>query len=212
MLALPDSPTAALLLADWLELQAILSPDGNSSRGDLESALRPLSAFAGNNDDAVEQKINEVFIEVESRSRAAGRAYPFTLDYRRNGVIELKAQWTDFPAYTFCLCLSYFGWDTHATKEIDPPKLFEHVSCLAAKQYLHGEVIGFGSPRKQLPSSFASAVENARVSGPMPPAIARAMAAALHQLLSLCSTVMTIFPLASPFSRYRKASGTLLSG
>ena len=119
MLALPDWPTAALLLADWLELQAILSPDGNSSRGDLESALRPLSAFAGDNDDAVEQKIKEVFIEVESRSRAAGRAYPFTLNYRRNGVIELKAQWTAFPAYTFCLCLSYFGWDTHATKEIE---------------------------------------------------------------------------------------------
>lgn len=159
MLVLPDSPTAALPLADWLELQAILSPDGNSSRGDLESALRSLSAFEGNNNDAVEQKIMEVFNEVESRSRAADRAYPFTLDYGRNGVIELKSQWTDFPAYTFCLCLSYFGWDPHATRDINPPKLFEHVSCLAARQYLHGEAIGFGSPRKQLPSSFASAVE-----------------------------------------------------
>ena len=159
MLPFPDSPTAPLLLADWLELQALLSPDRNSRRGALESALRPLSAFGTDNDEAVEKKILEVFYEIELRSKAAGKAYPFSLDYRRFGVIEMKSEWEDYSAYVFCLCLSYFGWDINSAKAMNPPKLFEQLSCLAAKRYLQGEAVGFGAPRTQLPSSFASAID-----------------------------------------------------
>jgi len=118
-----------------------------------------LSAFDDNNDEAVEEKILEVFYEIELRSKAADTAYPFTLDYRRFGVIELRSEWVNYSAYTFCLCLSYFGWDIRSTKTINAPKLFEQISCLAAQHYLHGEAVGFGAPRTELPSGFASAID-----------------------------------------------------
>ncbi|OGO43817.1 MAG: hypothetical protein A2Z04_02155 [Chloroflexi bacterium RBG_16_57_9] len=94
----------------------------------------------------------EAFEEVEQRKKAAGEAYPFELNYR--GVLQLKSSWEDFPVYSFCLGLSYFG----LTETNIAPKLFEQVSCQAAKGYLKGNVIGFGWPRKELPSSFPGAI------------------------------------------------------
>jgi len=152
MLGLPaDDPTDALRLADWLEVLAILSKDRNSSQGDLERAFRRAALAEYSDDDSVERKLLEVFNELEERASAAGPAYPFDVIY---GVLQLRSTWEDFPAYVFCLFLSYFNLKetSHA------PKLFERVSCLAAKGYLSGKVVGFGWPRSDLPSSFADAV------------------------------------------------------
>ena len=155
MLELPDSPTDPLLLADWLELQALISPDGNSSRGDLESALRVAALFEPDDDERLEQQTLEVFSELEQRIGAAKEAYPFTIDY---GVLQTKPDWELIPAYVFCLCLSYFGWTISSTSTINPRKLFEQISCTAAKGYLQGEAVGFGAPRTELPSSFPEAI------------------------------------------------------
>lgn len=153
MLELPaDEPTGTLRLADWLELSAIISPDHNTSRGDLESVLRRSSFAELHDGSAIEEKIIEVFDELDQRSKATLEAYPFELSYR--GVLQLKSDnWQNFPAYIFCLCLSYFGTDHN-----EPRRLFEQVSCLAAKSYLQGSVVGFGFPRTELPSSFSDAV------------------------------------------------------
>lgn len=155
MLELPNDLTDPLKLADWLELYALSSPDRNSSQGDLESELRRAALFELADDTAIELKTMEVFDELEQRVNAAKEAYPFDLDYR--GILQLKStSWEDFPAYTFCLCLSYFG--LRETRLV--PKLFEQVSCLAAKGYLQGDVIEFGWPRREeeLPSSFTDAI------------------------------------------------------
>lgn len=153
MLELPaNDPTGTLRLADWLELSAIISPDYNTSRGDLESVLRRYSFAELHDSVAIEEKIIEVFDELDQRSKAALEAYPFELSYR--GVLQLKSDnWQNFPVYIFCLCLSYFGTDHN-----EPRKLFEQVSCLAAKSYLQGSAVGFGFPRTELPSSFPEAV------------------------------------------------------
>ena len=154
MLDLPfDDLTDPLKLADWLELYALLSPDRNSSRGDLESVLRMASLFELDDDEKVELKILEVFQELEQRTEAAREAYPFGLDYR--GVLRLRSSnWEEFPVYIFCLCLSY-----RPLRETRVgPKLFERISCLAAQHYLQGQSIGFGAPREELPSPFADAV------------------------------------------------------
>lgn len=153
MLELPvDEPTDTLRLADWLELSAILSPDHNTSRGDLESVLRRYSFAELYNSVAIEEKIIGVFDELDQRLNASLEAYPYELSNR--GVLQLKSDnWQNFPAYIFCLCLSYFGTDHN-----EPRKLFEHVSCLAAKSYLQGSAVGFGFPRTELPSSFPEAV------------------------------------------------------
>jgi len=152
MLGLPtDDPTDPLRLADWLEIVAVLSRDGNSSQGDLERAFRRAALAEYGDDESVERKLLDVFNELERRAQAAGAAYPFDIGY---GVIQLRSRWEDFPAYVFCLCLSYF--DLTATGHA--PKLFEQVSCLAAKGYLEGDAVGFGWPRSDLPTSFAEAV------------------------------------------------------
>jgi hypothetical protein len=153
----PDLPyddlTDPLRLADWLELYAMASPDSNSSRGDLDSALHTASHSELGSDAEIEQKILEVFGEFEQRAKAAREAYPFDIDFR--GILRLKAGgWEAFPVYTFCLCLSYYP-----LRETQiGPRIFEQVSCLAARGYLRGRAVGFGSPRVALPSSFADAV------------------------------------------------------
>jgi hypothetical protein len=93
----------------------------------------------------------DVFNELEQRESAAAHAYPFDIE---SGVLRLKSAWTNYPAYVFCLFLSYFG----LSETRIAPKLFESVSCQAAKRYLNGYAVGFGSPRTELPSNFPSAV------------------------------------------------------
>ena len=155
MLELPDSPTDTLRLADWLEIYALLSPDGNSSRGDLESALRVAALYEIDDDEDIELKCLEVFDELEQRLKASGEAYPFDLDY---SVLQVKSSWEDFPAYIFCLCLSYFGWTARKNEAINPRKLFEKLSCLAAKRFLQGNAVDFGPPREKLPTPFPEAI------------------------------------------------------
>jgi len=152
MLDLPfDDLTDPLRLADWLELYALLSPDRNSSRGDLESALRTASLLELDDDEKIEQKSLEVFEELEQRKKAAREGYPYDLDY---GIIRLRSGWENFPIYVFCLCLSYF----RLSETNKAPKLFEKASCLAAKGYLQGDAIEFGWPRGELPPLFPDAV------------------------------------------------------
>jgi len=152
MLELPtNDPTNPIKLADWLEIISILSPDCDASRGNLESALR-IASFDGIIDsDDIERKVLDVFNELEQRESAAAHAYPFNIE---SGVLRLKSAWTNYPAYVFCLFLSYFG----LSETRIAPKLFESISCQAAKRYINGYAVGFGFPRTQLPSSFSNAV------------------------------------------------------
>ncbi len=150
MLKLPDDSTSAIRLADWLELTAMLSGDGDSSIGDLERSLRRAASDETDTDNAIELRIMAAHEEIEQRLRAAGKAYPFDIDY---GTVQVKTNWEDFPAYVFCLCLSYFGSPIQ-----EPRKLFEQVARAAAKEYLQGDAIDFGFPRSNFPRSFSDAV------------------------------------------------------
>ena len=152
MLELPtNDPTNSIKLADWLELYAMISGDNDSSRGDLEGALRVASYAEISDNEAVEGKILEVFYELEQRENSAGIGYPFQLD---GGLLRLKSSWKDYPVYSFCLSLSYFG----LTNTQNGPTLFEQISCYAAKKYLNGDAVAFGFPRTELPNSFPEAV------------------------------------------------------
>ncbi len=151
MFRLPDDPTDPLKLADWLELDAILADDHTSSRGDLERALRRAALVELSDDEAIERMTLETFEELDQRVKAAEDAYPFSLD---NGTLKVKSKWVNYPAYTFCLCLSHI----ELQQDHRAPRLFEKLSCLAAKGYLRGEALGFGSPRTELPASFPDAV------------------------------------------------------
>ena len=154
MIPLPESPTDRLKLADWLEIYALISPDKNSSRGDLESVLRTASLLEG--EDAIEKKCLEVFREIEDRKKAAGHGYPFRLE----GSVLRTSDWTEYPAYVFCLCLSYFGCNESQGSKSFPRRWFEHIARDAAQHYIGGEAVRFGSPRlkAELPTKFEGAI------------------------------------------------------
>lgn len=143
--------------ADWLELSATLSADGNSSRGDLEGALR-LSAYF-DSQQAIENRCNDVFLELADRSSSAGAAYPFSVNA---SLLDAKGEVKDYLAYFFCLCLSYAGWSKKKGQGQAAARMFEELSCIAAQSYVGGETARFASPRRGgisgLPKSFKQAI------------------------------------------------------
>lgn len=157
MFSLPDTPTDAVKLADWLELWALISADSNASRGDLERALHAASLAELPTDEAVEEKTISVLAEVRDRENAAGDSYPFKLD---GNLVSLNPEWEKCPSYVFCLCLSYFGCKEKKGSKSFPRRWFEHISRDAVKKYIGGNGLRFGSPRAkgELPAKFNKAV------------------------------------------------------
>jgi hypothetical protein len=141
---LPDTPTDVIKLADWIEIYALISADGNSSRGDLERALKRASVFQsaqGDESKDIDECLLQVFLELEERSKSAGDAYPFEIS---GGTLKLRSHPRNFPAYIFCLALSYFKWKAIKGARVNPWKLFEELSCRAAGHYMQGDVFWFG--------------------------------------------------------------------
>lgn len=169
MPSLPAEAKNPLRLADWLEIVALTAPDRNSSRGDLERAIRRAGLFDGQGEDAINSICLLVFSELERRSLASPKAYPFTI---KASLLQLKKDWRRFPGYVFCLCLSYFGLEKptgkkgkkgkakKAPKKSHPERLFEHLSREAARAYLGGGAVRLAFPRdvKELPKSFGEAI------------------------------------------------------
>lgn len=145
-LPLPSEPTNELMLADWAEVLALISADENSSKGDLESALRTASVLEAKGDVAIEEKCLQVFSELEQRSVSAEKSYPFTIE---GSTLNVKPNRTQYAAYTFCLLLSYFRWKSQRHKEVglNPWLLFEELCSIAAKNYVAGRAINFGTSR-----------------------------------------------------------------
>ena len=144
---LPETPTDVIKLADWLEIYALISADGNSSRGDLERALRRASLFqSARNDEsnAIEEVLLQVFLELEERAASTGDAYPFEI---AGGTLRVRGRAEAFAPYIFCLVLSYVKWSPKKGAIVDPWKLFEELSCRAAGHYMRGDVFWFAGRR-----------------------------------------------------------------
>jgi hypothetical protein len=160
MLPLPDSSTDHLALADWLELVALLSDDLNGSTGDLESALGRGSLLDPEGAGALDRKVLDVFSELELRATAAGPGYPFSVT---GPVLQALPNWRDRSSYVFCLCLSYpaFRWKRPRGSPYFPPRLFEALCVEAARHWVGGCAIRFGSPRvpQDLPASLHKALD-----------------------------------------------------
>lgn len=151
MLRFPEEHLNAIRLADWLELRAVESADHNSSINELSSPLRIIGVSDG------EQVMIETLREIEQRVSIAGASYPFRL---RAGVMYLKPNSSRYAAYLFCLGLSYFGWTARRYAVINPWYLFEDLACIAAQQYLQGEVFSFGARSHKSNRSFRTAIQN----------------------------------------------------
>lgn len=166
MLELPSEIKNPIKLADWMELLALILPDGNMSYGDLSSTLRRTGAYELNEenpessgylqDERIDEMCGEVFDELNRRAKSAGHGYPFLV---KRSVLELKpdSTWEDYVAYVFCLCLSYFG-SVDEGKVYFPRRLFETLSKFAAGRFIDGEAVKLSPPRDELPTSFKEAI------------------------------------------------------
>lgn len=175
-LSVPAATSAPGDLADWLECQALVSADRNSSIQDLASALRRTGSGEeiederqiDDADDAVQDRggetiepiASDAFEEIEDRAIACGDAYPFEV---LEGALQ-GARSTPGSLYIFLLLLSIFGKDA-GPKEINIPQLFEEIAELAIAHTLGGKkndvrTIQFGFPRRIAPAGFKAAVDD----------------------------------------------------
>ncbi len=152
MLRAPTRPTDPLQLADWIELRSLIAPDRNASRMELQSLLR-ISAIVS--EEEQERLILATFAELSRRAAASREAYPFSVE---GSLVRLRSQrWQDYPAYVFCLLVSYVG--ARKWGKLDATRLFEEIAGLALSRYVDGQAEQFGFPRPTLPKSFLAAVE-----------------------------------------------------
>lgn len=146
---LPSELADPIVLADWLELVAISSDDGNSSHGDLERGLNRLGI------EDRDSLARDAMQELNLRLNSTGDSYPFTFS---GTLLSVRRNWKKFTPYIFCLLLSYCDDKKKQVPGFKHTVMFEQLSCLAAKNYIGGEVLRFGTPRKEMPSSFREAL------------------------------------------------------
>ncbi|MBI3986597.1 MAG: hypothetical protein HY343_06740 [Lentisphaerae bacterium] len=146
---LPSDVADPIVLTDWLELLALTVDDGNASHGDLQRALNRLGV------DGFDTICTDCMRELHRRVAATRENYPFTFS---GTLLKSKGDWRDFTPYVFCLLLSYCDEKMKKIKGFQHEIMFEQLSCLAARNYIGGDALRFGSPRKELPSGFLEAL------------------------------------------------------
>lgn len=173
-IAVPEASANPDEHADWLELNALWSDDGNSSIEDLaRSITRSGTADAVREEDdgyAYEDRGIEIahvvaedaFILLEERFLACGGeagGYAFELGER---YIKVRVH-GDKSVYTFLLLLSKFGKDS-GPRGADGAKIFERICSKAAESYFGGretaaKSVVFGFPRRGFPRGFPAALD-----------------------------------------------------
>jgi hypothetical protein len=166
MIAAPSATDATEHAADWMELDALCSPDQQSSVASFAKLIRrtgSTDAIEGTRADAgseLSQRIAEdMFAEIENRKRACGHnRYPFEVE---QGHVKLKGDPTVSP-YVMLLLMSV----TKPTAGHDgSAALFEHLCTHATLGYLGGAANGatairFGSPRKAPLAKLSQALDD----------------------------------------------------
>lgn len=161
-------------LADWFELQAILSSRRLSSAGDLTNILDIADDGPNHHDltdpvtgEPLDQEILEesrsglfdaAFAELEYRAKCLGDSYPFEVD---SSALLLRADFQEGElhfgqvAYTFCLVTTAIrekrlsGLDCLQVEILQLPLHFQVCACVAAGGYFGGAVCSFGFPRAE---------------------------------------------------------------
>ena len=166
---LPNMADPPEVQADWLEWMALNEVTSFVSWTSYQGSLRKggsvdaLDEDEREEDDLIEDLINEVDGELNSRRRACGGKtglYPY--DTTHDG-IAYSPKANDLT-YRFLLLLSMFGKDAGPAGS-NPERLFEELCSLALHEYLGGVTTGldravFGFPRRLLPKHFPNAVDD----------------------------------------------------
>ena len=164
LLKFPENTNNSLDCADWMELAALVSPEGRCSIAAVERNLKRLSAYDASTtmqqNSKVESACGEILGEVKRRALAADSAYPFAVE--STGILT-RGDVRKFAPYVFCLCLSWFGWQQRRGNKTFPRRMFEDLSKYAAQAFVGGKALRFGAPRTELPKSFKEALTHLAV-------------------------------------------------
>lgn len=157
MFAVPDETTHQTKVADWLELEAIASPDGRVGFETLISA----SALTENDqeenigDEDIEEDalVLRAQAEIARRHRTIQDDYPFRIDDNGRSMEFVTPVSKVGSVYLFCLYLSHAFDRTIMPKALAPKitnktrDLFQACATVAAGGYVQGPAISFGFPR-----------------------------------------------------------------
>lgn len=165
MIAVPSASDPTEYSADWVELDALCSPDKQSSVANFAKLIRrtgSTDAIEGPRGDAgseLSQRIAEdTFAEIENRKRACGsNRYPFEV---QKGLVRLKTDQANSP-YIVLLIMSVMK---PTTGHSGTAALFEHLCTQATLGYLGGAAnnataIRFGSPRQVPRARLSQAID-----------------------------------------------------
>lgn len=132
MLELPDADNPKVI-SDWIELY-LAAFDESISKARMASLLEQDSG-----EEPPESLLSSVWIEMSDRqSRYQNAAF----DVTERTIIRTRDSRHSYE-YLACLLLSLYGV---TDENHDTAKLFERLSSLAIREYLHGEVFVFGWP------------------------------------------------------------------
>lgn len=166
----PSAANELEQLADWIELEALLSADGNSSVADLVKVLRRSGVVEGiessegeegkdKGSEHSQQLANDAFAELSLREVASGGNYPFEI---HASSLRIRKKALSSP-YVFLLMLSQNGRLPGKPGQ-QPTVLFEEICARAAEGYLGGtanraRAIRFGAPKPTPNGSLARAID-----------------------------------------------------
>lgn len=181
-LSSPEADALEYSLADWLELQALLSAHGEFPVENLvntyEMALEEELADSAETDATAEDIMQRAASEVLNRSGVLDRGYPFSLT-GDGSLIKLDSEWTEGSVvYLFCLWLSQASTgglislrpNGITTEDRD---LFQICATLAAGGFLEGHARSFGWPRPDGTAFMEALQETYRDMGEGTPKVGR---------------------------------------
>ena len=164
--AAPRASQSTEELADWLEIQALISKDRTASLETLVNDLRrggstdALDEGAADKGSETTQAIGgDAFGELANRKQAADGGYPFRLD---QGMISLERDEDVTKPYILLLLLSFIA---PTTGYQGTAYLFEKICSHATHRYLGGNtnsvsVLHFGAPRKPPKAKMREAIDH----------------------------------------------------
>lgn len=168
MISAPSTEDHPTVLADWLELQAIASPNACAlmlTLNDVSDITQDEEAEdIADFDAAMEAIVSRVTTEIEARQKYLETAYPFRINETGTTLSFTASNDLGSLVYVFCLLMSHVA-NSPLLANIDLAKeaqlgrdLFQICATLSAAGYTSGPAISFGWPRLDR-SSFAAKLE-----------------------------------------------------
>jgi hypothetical protein len=137
----PIEPSNGASLADWLEMLAVASGDGNSSSGDLEAWL---TRSGINSPEEIERALADAMTELAGRQQASAAGFPFDFD---GAVLRLRRDaWRHRTTYLFAMALA--ARERDKSVGVVPERVFEDLAVGVAAAYVGGTAVRFGAPRE----------------------------------------------------------------